>query len=397
MIRELYNLCFKMGFLFIFVKKQMKIITLFSIFLFILFFTLKVTGQSEKTHYSIVKKINNIEIRKYEKLIYVSYTPKNEKERNSSFQNIASYIFGGNSRNEKISMTSPVVIKIHNKNEMAFIMPKEYTLNSLPKSNNKQLSIYEESSAIKAAIKYSGYSNKEKEKTYIKKLKDELKKANIKYKNDFELLVYDSPYKFINRRNEIIVSIQNMKEEKKLEDNENKKNHTIHLGGGCFWCVEAVFEGVIGVKNVTSGYSGGEIKNPSYKEVSRGLTKHAEVCKITYDTNKILLEDILKIFFLSHDPTTLNKQGNDIGAHYRSIVLYNSQEEKKRINDYILSIENLFDDKIVTEVKKFNNFYNAEEYHQDYYRENSNAPYCNIVITPKIMKVKKELSKYYSE
>ena len=177
-----------------------------------------------------------------------------------------------------------------------------------------------------------------------------------------------------------------------MNDNQNE----IVLGGGCFWCVEAVFEGVKGVENITSGYSGGKIKNPSYKEVSRSLTNHAEVCKITYNKEIISLENILEIFFLSHDPTTLNRQGNDIGKHYRSIVFHSNQEEEKIILEYIKKINSsIFDNKIVTEVKKFEVFYLAEEYHQDYFKLNEDQPYCKFVISPKVTKARKQLFKYY--
>ena len=177
-----------------------------------------------------------------------------------------------------------------------------------------------------------------------------------------------------------------------MNDNQNE----IVLGGGCFWCVEAVFEGVKGVENITSGYSGGKIKNPSYKEVSRSLTNHAEVCKITYNKEIISLENILEIFFLSHDPTTLNRQGNDIGKHYRSIVFHSNQEEEKIILNYIKKINSsIFDNKIVTEVKKFEAFYLAEEYHQDYFKLNEDQPYCKFVISPKVTKARKQLFKYY--
>jgi peptide-methionine (S)-S-oxide reductase len=177
-----------------------------------------------------------------------------------------------------------------------------------------------------------------------------------------------------------------------MNDNQNE----IVLGGGCFWCVEAVFEGVKGVENITSGYSGGKIKNPSYKEVSRSLTNHAEVCKITYNKKTISLENILEIFFLSHDPTTLNRQGNDIGKHYRSIVFHSNQEEEKIILEYIKKINSsIFDNKIVTEVKKFEAFYLAEEYHQDYFKLNEDQPYCKFVISPKVTKARKQLFKYY--
>ena len=177
-----------------------------------------------------------------------------------------------------------------------------------------------------------------------------------------------------------------------MNDNQNE----IVLGGGCFWCVEAVFEGIKGVENITSGYSGGKIKNPSYKEVSRSLTNHAEVCKITYNKKTISLENILEIFFLSHDPTTLNRQGNDIGKHYRSIVFHSNQEEEKIILEYIKKINSsIFDNKIVTEVKKFEAFYLAEEYHQDYFKLNEDQPYCKFVISPKVTKARKQLFKYY--
>ena len=177
-----------------------------------------------------------------------------------------------------------------------------------------------------------------------------------------------------------------------MSDNQNE----IVLGGGCFWCVEAVFDGIKGVEDITSGYSGGKIKNPSYKEVSRSLTNHAEVCKITYNKEIISLENILEIFFLSHDPTTLNRQGNDIGKHYRSIIFFSNKEEQKDILEYIRKIDStLFDNKIVTEVAKFEAFYLAEEYHQDYFKLNEDQPYCKFVISPKVNKARKQLFKYY--
>ena len=180
------------------------------------------------------------------------------------------------------------------------------------------------------------------------------------------------------------------------EEIDQNKEKSIVLGGGCFWCVEAVFDGVKGVKNVVSGYSGGQIKNPSYKEVSRSKTNHAEVCKISYDDNTITLDNILEIFFLSHDPTTLNRQGNDIGKHYRSIILYKNDEEKKKIVDFTKKMnEDFFDNKIVTEIKQFEAFYTAEAYHQDYYKLNDSQPYCRFVISPKVNKARKQLSKYY--
>ena len=181
-----------------------------------------------------------------------------------------------------------------------------------------------------------------------------------------------------------------------INDLNETNTSSIVLGGGCFWCVEAVFEGVVGVEIVESGYSGGVIKNPSYKEVSRSLTQHAEVCKITYNNKLISLENILEIFYLSHDPTTLNRQGNDIGKHYRSIILYDNLKEKETIENFTKKMnEEIFDNKIVTEIKKLTTFYKAEEYHQDYFKNNQSQPYCKFVISPKVSKARQELSKYY--
>jgi len=186
----------------------------------------------------------------------------------------------------------------------------------------------------------------------------------------------------------LIFNLQN----NNMSDNQKE----IVLGGGCFWCVEAVFDGIKGVEDITSGYSGGKIKNPSYKEVSKSLTNHAEVCKITYNREIISLENILEIFFLSHDPTTLNRQGNDVGKHYRSIIFFSNKEEEKNILQYIKKIDStLFDNKIVTEVAKFEAFYLAEEYHQDYFKLNEDQPYCKFVISPKVNKARKQLFKYY--
>lgn len=181
-----------------------------------------------------------------------------------------------------------------------------------------------------------------------------------------------------------------------ITENKEDKFQTIYLGGGCFWCVEAVFEDVKGVIDVTSGFAGGKLKNPTYKQVINGYTNHAETCKITFDNSKINLENILEIFFLTHDPTSLNRQGNDIGTHYRSIILFNNNTEKDIINKYINKINiTLFDNQITTEVKKFDGFYKAENYHQGYYKLNTEQPYCNAVITPKVSKARKLLEKYY--
>ena len=170
----------------------------------------------------------------------------------------------------------------------------------------------------------------------------------------------------------------------------------ITIGGGCFWCIEAAFEDVKGISSVISGFSGGKIKNPSYREVVTGKTNHAEVCQITYDSKIISLKNILELFFLVHDPTTINRQGNDIGKHYRSIILYHYDEELDFIKNEIDRFnKDYYDNRIVTEIKKFEAFYSAEEYHQEYYKKNSEQPYCKIVIKPKLQKARELLKSYY--
>ena len=170
----------------------------------------------------------------------------------------------------------------------------------------------------------------------------------------------------------------------------------ITLGGGCFWCIEAAFDDAKGIESVVSGFSGGKIKNPAYKEVVSGKTNHAEVCQITYNPEIISLNNILEIFFLVHDPTTLNRQGNDIGRHYRSIILYHNNNELDLIKIELEKYDKeYFSNKIVTEIQKYEAFYSAEEYHQEYYKNNSEQPYCKIVIEPKLQKARKLLSKYY--
>ena len=170
----------------------------------------------------------------------------------------------------------------------------------------------------------------------------------------------------------------------------------ITLGGGCFWCIEAAFEDAKGVESVVSGFSGGKIKNPAYREVVSGKTNHAEVCQISYNPEIINLNNILEIFFLVHDPTTLNRQGNDIGKHYRSIILYHHDDELALIKSEVEKYnKEFFSNKIVTEIQKFEAFYPAEDYHQEYYKNNTNQPYCKIVIEPKLQKARELLNKYY--
>jgi peptide-methionine (S)-S-oxide reductase len=164
----------------------------------------------------------------------------------------------------------------------------------------------------------------------------------------------------------------------------------IAFGGGCFWCTEAVFKMFKGVVKTTPGYAGGTTKNPTYEEVCSGTTGHAEVIMVEYDPGAVSLEKLLDVFFKMHDPTSVNRQGADVGSQYRSIILYTEEQQKKMIDEYIDMIALKFDKDIVTEVKALDAFYPAEDYHKNYYKNNPAQPYCAIVIRPKIEKIKKE-------
>jgi peptide-methionine (S)-S-oxide reductase len=177
----------------------------------------------------------------------------------------------------------------------------------------------------------------------------------------------------------------------------NNMNHSTHhlevatLGGGCFWCTEAVFQMLPGVKSVTSGYAGGTKANPTYKEVCAGDTGHAEVIQVQFDPSVISYEKLLATFWDAHDPTTLNRQGADAGPQYRSIILYSSEAQKADAEKSRAEAQKQFRQPIVTEIVPLTKFYPAEDYHQDYYRDNPNQPYCRIVIRPKVEKFEQKL------
>ncbi len=185
---------------------------------------------------------------------------------------------------------------------------------------------------------------------------------------------------------------------------QEKKLEVATLGGGCFWCIEAVFQRIDGVEKVVSGYSGGTVPNPTYEQVCTGNTGHAEVVQVTFDANKISYEEILDIFWHSHDPTTLNRQGNDIGTQYRSVIFYHDERQKETALKSLAESEKsgLWKGKYVTEVSPLKEFYIAEDYHQNYYNRVGNRnPYCTVVISPKVQKLQKEykrrLKKEYAE
>ena len=164
------------------------------------------------------------------------------------------------------------------------------------------------------------------------------------------------------------------------------------LAGGCFWCLEAVFDDLKGVESVESGYSGGHAQNPTYAQVCNGDTGHAEVVRVTFDPAVMSFADLLKVFFTIHDPTTLNRQGNDVGTQYRSAIFYHDDEQKKIAEEVVREIgaAKIWDDPIVTEVTPFEKFYIAEDYHQEYFKKNPFQGYCRVVIAPKVAKFRKQ-------
>ncbi len=190
----------------------------------------------------------------------------------------------------------------------------------------------------------------------------------------------------------LLGSKTNIKEKTEVFMGTNSNYKIATLGSGCFWCTQAIFQNVKGVTKVESGYSGGTVPNPSYEAVVTGKTGHAEVVQITYDPIIISFEELLEIFFKTHDPTTLNRQGADIGTQYRSVIFY-LDDEQKEIAEKVKKVFDtlkIWDNPIVTEISQFKKFYVAEDYHQNYYDNNPTQPYCNFVITQKLEKFKKE-------
>jgi len=174
-----------------------------------------------------------------------------------------------------------------------------------------------------------------------------------------------------------------------MADNKNIESAT--FGNGCFWCTEAVFQQLKGVEKVSSGYSGGHVENPTYEQVCGKQTGHAEVLRIEYDPTVISYDELLEVFWATHDPTTLNRQGNDIGPQYRSVIFYHNDAQKEKAEKYKQELEKsgAFDKPIVTAIESLTNFYPAENYHRDYYKNHSSQPYCHFVIKPKMDKIKK--------
>jgi peptide-methionine (S)-S-oxide reductase len=177
-----------------------------------------------------------------------------------------------------------------------------------------------------------------------------------------------------------------------MENNGSSRTEVATLGGGCFWCLEAVYQELQGVEKVESGYSGGDVPNPTYRQVCSETTGHAEVAQVTFDPDEVSYRDILEVYFTIHDPTTLNRQGADVGTQYRSVIFYHTEEQKRTAEEVISEIESegIWNSPIVTEVVPLDEFYVAEDYHQNYFRNNGFQPYCQVIIAPKVAKFRKQ-------
>jgi peptide-methionine (S)-S-oxide reductase len=177
-----------------------------------------------------------------------------------------------------------------------------------------------------------------------------------------------------------------------MENNGSSRTEVATLGGGCFWCLEAVYQELRGVEKVESGYSGGDVPNPTYRQVCSETTGHAEVVQVTFDPDEVSYKDILEVYFTIHDPTTLNRQGADVGTQYRSVIFYHTEEQKRTAEEVISEIEEegIWNSPIVTEVVPLDEFYVAEDYHQNYFRNNGFQPYCQVIIAPKVAKFRKQ-------
>jgi peptide-methionine (S)-S-oxide reductase len=181
-----------------------------------------------------------------------------------------------------------------------------------------------------------------------------------------------------------------MANDERPEDSSSTEIAT--LGGGCFWCLEAVFNELRGVQEVVSGYSGGTVPDPTYEQVCTGTTSHAEVVRVSFDPSVVSFREILEVYFSVHDPTTLNRQGADVGTQYRSVIFYHTPEQKRVAEEVIAGLEEagVWDDPIVTEVAPASDFYGAEDYHQEYFQRNQRQPYCQVVVAPKVAKFRKQ-------
>jgi peptide-methionine (S)-S-oxide reductase len=274
------------------------------------------------------------------------------------------------------------------------MMPSEYTIDDLPEPSDANVKLREVPGRTVAAIQYSGTWKQDRYQKHLAELKKWIETHQWRSVGEPVWARYDPPFKpWFLRRNEILIPVEAAPGREKGAAVKSKsepmtETQLATFGAGCFWCVEAVFQRLEGVVSVESGYAGGTVANPTYKQVCSGTTGHAEVCQIRYDPAKISYETLLEVFWKTHDPTTLNRQGYDVGTQYRSVIFYHNEKQKELAEKYKkeLDASGAWDKPIVTEIEPAPEFYKAEDYHQNYYNSNPGKGYCARIIAPKLEK-----------
>ncbi len=347
------------------------------------------SSRVEQADYSVVKKMNDYEIREYPERIVAQTTVEGSygKSMNSGFGILAGYIFGGNTKKESISMTAPVVsqkegakgssekismtapVVAMNEGDsqtISFSMPRSYTLETLPTPNDPRVKIVTIPAKKYAVMQFSWYRFDARIKKMQEKLLSALARDGVETEGNVAYAGYNAPgTPPWMTRNEVLIELKEINTEKAV------------LAGGCFWGMEKLIRNQPGVINTTVGYTGGKVENPTY-ENHEG---HAEAIEIEYDPKKTSYKNLLDFFFQIHNPTTLNKQCNDIGNSYRSAIFYGNEEEKKEAENFIKIVNNSkrWKDPVVTTLEKLEKFYPAEDYHQDYLQKNPDGYSCHVI------------------
>jgi peptide-methionine (S)-S-oxide reductase len=305
---------------------------------------------------------------------------------------------GSPERSEKIAMTAPVEQEASGDEwRIAFMMPAEYTIETLPEPLDSSVKLKEVPGRTVAAIRYSGAWKQDRYEKHLSELRKWIEAHDLRSAGDPVWARYDPPFKpWFLRRNEILIPVKAAPERDKevpvqSQSDEKAGTQLATFGAGCFWCVEAVFQRLEGVLSVESGYAGGTVEDPTYEQVCSGTTGHAEVCRIRFDPAKISYATLLEVFWKTHNPTTLNRQGYDLGTQYRSVIFYHTEEQRELAEKYKkeLDASGAWNRPIVTEIEPAPPFYKAEEYHQNYYNSNPGKGYCARIIAPKLEKFEK--------
>jgi len=380
-------------------------------------------AEIEMPKYEVSKRDGKVEIRHYEPYI-VAYTDVEgdpESAGNEGFRRLLRYISGANRSRQSIAMTAPVTQEagtstrrpeasekiamtapvgqeqVGNQWRITFTMPAEYTMGNLPEPLDPRVKLKSVPGHTVAAIRYSGTWKRDRYERHLSRLGKWVEACELRPVGEPLWARYDPPFKpWFSRRNEVLIPVETAagrdeQAARKPQSDEIAGTELATFGAGCFWCVEAIFQRLRGVVSVESGYAGGTVENPSYKQVCTGTTGHAEVCRIRYDPTKVTYATLLEVFWKTHDPTTLNRQGYDVGTQYRSVIFYHTEEQRELAEKYKreLDTSGAWDKPIVTEIQPASRFYKAEPYHQNYYNSNPTQGYCTKVVLPKIEKFEK--------